>query len=92
MPDGFELWVKTASKLAELVIAGKVSHIDFDHDLGASTNTGYAVALLIEQLAYDGKIAPITWDVHTSNPAGRKNIVAAMENAERFWYRNKDND
>jgi hypothetical protein len=85
MPEGFDLWVKTASEAAELIEAGKVSYISFDHDLGSSMNTGYAVALLIEILAYQGKIEPIEWDIHSSNPVGRKAIKLAMESAERFW-------
>jgi len=86
MPDGFDVWVKTAEQATALIETGKVSHIDFDNDLGLNNNTGYAVALYIEQLAYDHKLTPFTWEVHTSNPAGRKNITAAMESADRFWY------
>jgi hypothetical protein len=85
MPDGFDIWVKTAEHAAKLIESGEVSHLDFDHDLGASTNTGYAVACYIEQLAYDGTIAPITWSIHSANPPGKKAIKQAMESADRFW-------
>jgi hypothetical protein len=86
MPEGYDKWITNAGDLADLLEAGKVSHISFDHDLGDRNPTGYAVALFIEQLAYDKKINPITWEVHSKNPVGRKVITAAMKNAEKFWY------
>lgn len=85
MPEGFDVWCKTADHASKLVSSGKVTHISFDHDLGSSDNTGYAVALFVEILAYDGVIKPFTWEVHSANSVGGKRIKQAMESAERFW-------
>jgi len=30
-------------------------------------------------------IKPFTWEIHSANPVGRKNIEQAMKSAERFW-------
>lgn len=92
IPEGYDEWVKTAERAAELVESGIVTHLSFDHDLGLTTNTGYAVACYIEQLAYDGKIPPMTWEIHSANPPGKKAIKQAMESAERFWDGNKSVD
>jgi hypothetical protein len=85
MPKDFDFWAKTADEAAKQIKTGNVTHISFDHDLGTGNNTGYAVAAYIEQLAYDGEIKPLTWEIHTANPAGRKYIELAMESADRFW-------
>jgi hypothetical protein len=85
MPEGFDVWCKTAKHASELVSSGKVTHLSFDHDLGSSKLTGYSVALVVELLAYDKKIKPFTWEIHSANPVGKKAIKQAMESAERFW-------
>ena len=89
MPAGFDLWVERADYCMNHVRCGHVSHISFDHDLG-SGGTGYMVANLIEELAYQHKIAPITWDIHSANPVGVDRIKAAMTSAERFWGINQE--
>jgi hypothetical protein len=85
MPEGFNLWYKNPSELLDLVKTNGVSYISFDNDLGTLYD-GYWLAMQIESLAFHGKINPIGWDVHSDNPAGRKNINYAMESAWRFWY------
>ena len=84
MPEEYALWCKTAQECLEAVKTGNVDYISFDHDLGDPL-TGYWVATNIEDMAYLHKINRIGWDVHSDNPAGRKNIDAAMESAWRIW-------
>jgi hypothetical protein len=89
MPDGYDMAVSDEFLLEALIRRGKVAHISFDHDLGEGKGTGYGVACFIEKLAQSGAVNPITWDVHSDNPVGRKNIQNAMKSAERFWYKHR---
>jgi hypothetical protein len=82
--EGYDLWCKTAQECLQAVKSGNVDYISFDHDL-ANSLTGYWVATNIEDMAYFGRVNRIGWDVHSDNPAGRRNITQAMESAERFW-------
>jgi hypothetical protein len=84
MPEGYDIHVKTAEEAIELLKSGKVTSISLDHDLGQD-KTGYDVAKWIEEAAYDGRLAPIHLVIHTQNVAGRANIAAALQNANRFW-------
>jgi hypothetical protein len=87
-PDSY-VGVKTAKQAIKLLKTGKVTYISFDHDLGPSiAGTGYLVAQYIEKAAYLDKIPKLDYDVHSSNPVGRKNIESAMENANKFWNTN----
>jgi hypothetical protein len=77
--------VKTTFAACRALARGPVDHISFDHDLGEGRGSGYIVARFIEHRAFLRTLPPLTWDVHSANPAGRANIVRAMEQAERFW-------
>jgi len=87
--NGDEIWIKTAEALIVLIKQNIVESVSFDHDLGENNisinKNGYDVALLIEELAYNNEIDPISWKIHTQNPVGRKNIENAMKNADRYW-------
>jgi hypothetical protein len=93
MPEGYDVWAKNAYFAIGLILGGRVTHVSFDHDLGLfgkdtsldPNNTGYYVAKTIKKLAARNEIDPITWEIHTSNPVGRKNIRQAMMSAKRFW-------
>lgn len=91
VPHNYDVHVKDAGNCIIILSTGKVTHIAFDHDLADkdtgefSEQTGYTVAKYIETEAYYGRLPRLTWSVHTDNPDGRKNIVAAMENADRYW-------
>lgn len=61
-----------------------MSNDNITHDL-ETTETGYDIARDIEKLAHNKLIKPMTWDVHSANPVGRKNIETAMKSVERFW-------
>lgn len=68
----------------EYINKNLVTHISFDHDLG-NEFTGYDIACKIEELAFEGKIQPIIWDIHSANPIGRKRIEITMKNADKYW-------
>lgn len=77
----------TADEAIQFLDTGLVTHISFDHDLGdAEDGTGYDVAKWIERLAYYGELPPLTWEIHSDNPAGRENIKRAMSSADIFWH------
>lgn len=76
--------VRSAEQAIELLKTGLVTEISFDHDLGNDL-TGYHVACFIEQGAFEQRLAPMIWHVHSANPVGRENIKRAMKSAERFW-------
>ena len=82
-------WVKTAELAIKLLNEGSVTHISFDHDLGTQAD-GNDVAQEIERLVFEGKIAMPIWQVHSANPVGRNEIIAAMRSAER--HQNQDVD
>jgi len=84
MPPSFDLHVKTSAEAMKLVLAGKITLISLDHDLGGD-DTGYAVTCCIEAAAYAGKIPRMAWTIHSANPVGRDRMTAAMLRAEFFW-------
>lgn len=92
-PDGWD-WKVTASEAIEALKTGKYTQISFDHDLGdphglENLGTGYEVAAWIEEQAYFGQIKRLIWKIHSANPVGRRNIEAAMINADKFWSSDK---
>ena len=97
MPEGYDFWAKNAYQMVGLLISGNVNFVSFDHDLGMlhdektldPMNTGYEVAKTIECWAAEKYLQPIEWEIHSANPAGRRNIELAMKSAERFWSKNK---
>ena len=87
---GDEIWVTTASQAIKMLEQGNITFIDFDNDLGPpEAGEGIDVAKWIEEQAFNGKIKPLGWKVHSMNPKGQINISAAMQSAERFWKENE---
>jgi hypothetical protein len=87
MPDDFDIHIKTADELIDLIRQNQVKFISFDHDLGEPIDkNGYSVAKVIEQLAFEG-IQPPEWQIHSANSVGRMNIRKAMESAEKLFER-----
>ena len=84
MQEPYDIHAKTAEEAIAFLGTGQVTHISLDHDLGQEL-TGYDVAKWIEEQAFHGNLAPLHLAVHTANPAGRKNILMALQNAERHW-------
>ncbi len=88
MPDGFDLWTKTAKDCIRVLETRGISFVSFDHDLGEG-KSGYDVAKVIEEMAFTKFCTRIAWEIHSANPAGRRNIELAMKSAERFWSQNE---
>lgn len=66
---------------------GNIDTISFDHDLGEPPmKTGYDVLRLIEQAVYlDTSITEVPeFRIHSANPVGRKNMVAAIKSIHRI--------
>jgi hypothetical protein len=83
------LWVKTAPAAISRLVDGNVEYISLDHDLGAAkAGTGADVARWIEEQAFNGTLPRLAWSCHSKNAVGKKYIVAAMRNAERYWDQN----
>lgn len=85
-PEGWHR-VYTADEAISLLRTGKVKEISLDHDLGDDKKfgTGYDVASFIEERAFFGTMKPVRWSIHSANPVGRKNMLAALENANKMW-------
>ena len=63
---------------------GSPSYISFDHDLGEKSKTGFDVAKNMVERDLDKKGGWIpknfTYDVHSANPVGKKNISGLLDN------------
>jgi hypothetical protein len=87
-PANYDVHVKTAEDAISLLKTGQVKVMSFDHDLGSIETTGYDVAKYVSQEAYHGRMAPFGWTVHSANPVGRSNIIATLQQADKWWKRN----
>ncbi len=85
-PFGFHVRCRTAEEAKAWLLTSRITHISFDHDLGPGS-TGYDVAKWIEEQAHCGKLKALTWEIHSANPVGRRNIEWAMQSAKRAWDR-----
>lgn len=95
MRKGFDIWAKTYQEAIKAIDKYKITKISFDHDLGPDSKmtvygaereaTGNDVAKYIESLSHSGKIGRISWNVHSANSVGEKNIIATMKSAEKYW-------
>jgi len=60
----------------------QITHLSFDHDLGNNSRSGYDIAKWIEKKVIEGKfILPQNVYIHSANPVGVKNILAALKSA-----------
>lgn len=55
--------------------------VSLDHDLGED-RTGYDIVCAIERWMIEGDYKPPAIDVHSANPVGRRNIMAAVRSIE----------
>lgn len=88
-PDDSWTVVRTAKDCIELLNSGvQIDHLSLDHDLGdESTMTGYDVTVWIERMCMENPdyIPPTVMSVHSANPVGRKNMLAAIESIRRIF-------
>ena len=63
---------------------GCPSYISFDHDLGTRSKTGFDIVkdMVERDLDKKGRWIPknFTYDVHSANPVGKKNIQGLLNN------------
>lgn len=82
-------WVhaRTAPEAIALLARNDVDQVSLDHDLGddPGAGSGYQVAAWVEEQAALGNLGPLRWFIHSANPVGRGRMVAALNNADRFW-------
>lgn len=99
-PDESWVWFDSAEALIAALdkLNGQVAYIDLDHDLGDESiyGTGLEVLEWIEKQVFlnlDFKCPGIL--IHTQNPVGHKNMLAAVRAIERrlgkavYWQRPK---
>jgi hypothetical protein len=94
LAQGYDIWVTTPEEVIDLLKTGKVSHVSLDHDLALEPEdrNGYMVAKWIEEQAYHGTLSPLKWNVHSQNPTGRSRMIQALQNADKYWNKEKIND
>lgn len=98
MPKGYDVQAFSADEAIEILKTMNITHVAFDHDLGdvkttdgpivtwdQHEKTGYDVAKWIEEQAFNDRIDPITYSIHSSNPEGRKKIERTMQKAVEYW-------
>lgn len=86
-PDG---WVRCywPIDVIQLLKSGRVTHLSLDHDLGDDARgTGYDVLTWIEEQVATTDFDPPITTVHSSNPAARKRMEAAVESITRMLFR-----
>ncbi|QQK59406.1 hypothetical protein FJD32_007735 [Shewanella sp. LC6] len=83
-PTGW-LHARWPDEVISCLAKGMVTDISLDHDLGDDARgTGYDVLLWIEQAIVDTGFKPPKIYVHTSNPAARIRMLAAVEQINRL--------
>ena len=90
-PDGWQL-ATTASEAIALLRQGKIQQLSLDHDLGepeSVVGSGYQVAIWLEEQAYTGNwaVIPDRISIHSANPVGRQNMLAAIDAIDRLRRR-----
>lgn len=88
-PDG---WVRVywPQEAIELLIAGGVTEISLDHDLGDDNRgTGYDVVLWIEEAVIVRNFWPPVMRVHSANSSARQKMEQGIRNIEKSHAANK---
>lgn len=74
--------VRSSQEAIDCVVKyGLPQHINFDHDLGGIDTSMKFIGWLIDFMFDNDLKFPLgfTWDVHSQNPVGAKNIRGIME-------------
>ena len=89
LPDGYEGWevVRSAEDALHVIASTGLENIEiisFDHDLGEDRMSGYDLAVIIEEMVYDGGFAIVPeFRIHSANPVGRKNLEQCFSSIAR---------
>lgn len=80
-------WIKNVDQAKVFFILTGVDKISLDHDLGENLETGYDLLTWIEKRVAEKKWAgPMPqFSIHSANPVGRKNMLAAIESIEKLY-------
>lgn len=76
--------VRTALDAIQLLEEQIVEEISLDHDLGELEPTGDEVLNWIERQVFKCGFKPPKMVVHSMNPVGRKNMLAAIKKIEKM--------
>lgn len=90
VPPGYDVSCPTAEIAIRFIDKhwGQIDVLSLDHDLGEeSYGSGYDIIKWIEEKVYVSSWEPtMEIKIHTDNPVGRKNMLAALESIERRRY------
>lgn len=82
-PKGEWVVCRSVAEMQQLVKdMGFPSHVSFDHDLGDNVPSGKDAANWLIEQDLDHNVMPeeFTFQVHSANPPGAKNIHSVMDN------------
>lgn len=84
-------WVKSYKEFVDwITVNGLPDAICFDHDLGKMPNgkelNGYDCAKWLVEYCMDHECDIPKYNVHSSNPAGKDNIVGYLESYHKSFY------
>ena len=83
------VWVKSYKEFVVHIAAyGLPDAICFDHDLGEG-KSGYDAAKWVVNFCLDFQVPPPLYNVQSSNPRGKEDIIAIMNNYLEFYNQNR---
>lgn len=77
-PDESWIWFVDPDLAFHFVKNHVVDEISLDHDLGLHVATGYELLTWIERLVVTENFEPPEIHIHTANPVGHANMMAAL--------------
>lgn len=82
-------WTRTytVQETISLLKSGQVTHLSLDHDLGTPED-GNDVLIWLEEEVAIRNFKPPEIVIHSANPAGRREMEAAIFSINRFAERN----
>ena len=87
-PMGWQHYKTTEDLIEYVELIGwhNICVISLDHDLGENVKTGYDFLTWAENWFSENKETHIpTFEVHSANPVGVKNMQSAIQNIDRYF-------
>lgn len=90
--DAPEGWIraKTVTEALRLLRTNTVEEISLDNDLGDGESEGYTLLNIIEWTVAQGTLDPPKMKVHSSNPAARKRMEAAIKQIYKLYAQREE--